>query len=705
VAEAETPAATPIRFPIPDFPAHRSFSRSHVKYRLFPILLALSLGAAPLAAQQAYHGFDPKNMDTSVSPCADFYQYAVGAWEKRTAIPAEYSRYGVDQEIQERTFAILKDILEGAAADTSAPKGSERQKVGDFFASGMDVDRIEKEGAKPLEPFLARIAAVGDRKALAAEIAHLQEIGTRTAFRFEVGPDDKNSALNIVQLSQEGLGMPDRDYYLKQDAQSKKLRARYVEHVARMFQFLGDDAATAKRSARTVMRLERRLARASMTRVETQDPIATYHKMNRRALAKRAPGFEWNAFFRDLALAGVKTLLVRQPKFFRELGRMATAVPLSEWKTYLRWHLLRATASYLSSPFEGEAFDFNGKILEGTQELLPRWKRVLNETDGVLGEALGKLYVERAFSPQAKQKALEIVKNLMATLRERIQKLDWMSELTKVQALAKLDGMRVKIGYPDVWRDYSNLEISRTSYVLNVIAGRTFEFKRNLAKVGKPVDHTEWSMTPITNNAYYEPTLNEISFPAGILQPPYFDPEADDAVNHGNIGGTIGHELTHGFDDEGRKYDAQGNLKNWWTAEDEKAFNERAALVVRQFDAFEPIAGMHVNGKLTLGENIADLGGLNIAYDAFKLSQKGKPPAGLLDGFTREQRFFLGYAETWRVRIRDEAQRFRLLTDEHAPAKYRVLGPLANMPEFYEAFGCKEGDAMVRTPKDRPSIW
>jgi putative endopeptidase len=384
---------------------------------------------------------------------------------------------------------------------------------------------------------------------------------------------------------------------------------------------------------------------------------------------------------------------------------MAQGVPLPEWKTYLRWHLLRTTAGYLSFPFEREAFAFNGTTLGGTPALPPRWKRVLAETDAALGEALGKLYVERAFSPQAKQKVLEMVANLRAALRARLQRLGWMGEATKASALVKLDAMYLKIGYPEVWRDYGALQVSRTGYLRNVLAARRFEFQRGLAKVGKPVDRAEWSITPITNNAFYEPTRNELVFPAGILQPPFFDPAADDALNYGNIGATIGHEMTHGFDDVGRQYDAQGNLRDWWTAADEKAFTERAALLVKQFVAFEPIPGMHINGALTLGENLADLGGLSIAYDAFERSRQGKPAVVSQDGFTPEQRFFLSYAETWRFKMREETLRARLLTDEHAPPKYRVLGPLANLPEFAVAFKCKAGDAMVRPSGDRPNNW
>ena len=674
-------------------------------YLVLSLLLALSVGAAPAAAPQRPRGLDPANMDRSVSPCADFYQYAVGAWERRTIIPAEYGKYGVDQEVDARTFAIVKEILDAAAADTAAARGSERQKVGDFYAAGMDEARIESEGVRPLTPLLRRIAAIPDRKALAGEIAFLQEIGTNAAFRVGVVPDDRDSAVNILEFSQAGLGLPDREYYLKGDKDSRTLRRAYLAHLARMFGLLGDSARIARQNAQIVLRLETRLARASMTRDESDDPIATYHKMGRSDLATHATGFAWEAYFRALRLDGPDSVLVRQPAFLRELGRLTQGVALSEWKTYLRWHLLRATAGSLSSPVVREAFAFGGTILEGTKELPPRWKRVLAETDAALGEALGKLYVDRAFGAEAKRKALDMVANLQAALRGRLQRLDWMSEATKEQALAKLDAMRVKIGYPDVWRDYTGLAIDRTSYLQNVLAARRFEFRRVLAKMGKPVDRSEWATTPITNNAFYDPTLNELVFPAGILQPPFFDPAADEAANYGNIGATIGHELTHGFDDGGRQYDARGNLRDWWTVEDAKAFAERAALMVKQFEQFEPIPGLYINGTLTLGENLADLGGLAIAYDAFTLARRGAPAAGTEDGFTPEQRFFLSYTETWRFKLRPEFLRARLVTDEHAPPKYRVLGPLANMEEFAAAFQCKSGDAMVRPASDRVKLW
>jgi len=664
---------------------------------------ALCLAASPLAAQ-GYHGFNPKNMDTNARPCEDFYRYALGTWEKNTVIPAEYASYGVDQEIEERSFGVLKGILESAAQDKAAPKGSERQKVGDFFASGMDSARIEKEGLKPLKGHLARIEGM-NRKDLEVTLAGMHREQFPPAFRFRVEQDDKASEHYIVQISQGGLGLPEREYYLKTDAKSLELRAKYQTHLAKNFEFLGEQPAAAKAHAQEVLDLETRLAKASMSMEELRDPNAVYHKMTPAALAAQAPGLDWNAYFKALGLGPVESLLVRQPKFFQELGRMAQDVPLAQWKTYLRWNLLRSTASNLNAAIEEEDFAFYGKALQGTQAQKPRWKRILAETDEAMGEALGKLYVEKAFPPQAKAKMQEVVKNILEALKGRIRGLEWMSEATKQQALSKVATIRVKIGYPDIWRDYSKLEIDRGPFVLNALRARAFEFQRNLGRLGKPLDRGEWLMTPPTNNAYYEPTLNEICFPAGILQPPYFDLEADDAVNYGNIGATIGHELTHGFDDQGRQFDAQGNLKDWWTPEDAKAFDARAQLVVKQFDAFEPLPGMHINGKTTLGENLADLGGLKIAYDAWKLSQKGKAPVGLIEGFTPEQRFFLGYAETWRLKHREEALRSRLMTDVHSPAKYRILGPLANMPEFFEAFGCKEGDPMVRPATDRPSIW
>jgi len=662
-------------------------------------LFVLAL-VAPLSAQLPYKGFNPANLDPSVKPCEDFFQYAVGGWAKRTAIPAEYERYGVDQEIDTRTHQILREIMASAAAAKAAP-GSEAQKVGDFYASGMDEAGIEAAGIAPLKPLFARIDGVKDAATLAAAFADLHQQGAFAGFSFSIEQDDKESSRYSVMLAQGGLGLPDRDYYLKDDAKSKELLAAYRAHVAKVLTLAGADPRDADR----ILALETRLAKASMTRVEQRDPNAIYHAMTLAQLKAAAPGFPADPYLKALGVPAPDRFVVRQPAFLAELGRMMRDLPADQWRVYLRWTLLRNAAPALSSAFEQEAFAFNGTRLQGTTAQHPRWKRVMFAADRGLGEALGKLYVQRTFPASSKAKVLEMVENLRTALRARIDGLDWMSAPTKAKARQKLAAMRVKIGYPDVWRDYAKLEIKRQPYVLNVLETRRFEFQRRLAKLGKPIDRNEWDMTPQTNNAYYSPTMNEIVFPAGILQPPYFDASADDAVNYGNIGATIGHEMTHGFDDEGRQYDADGNLKSWWTSEDEKAYNERAELVVKQFDAFEPLPGLKLNGKLTLGENIADLGGLKIAWAAWKLSQKGKAPVGRIEGFTPEQRFFLGYAETWRTLTREEATRLRVVTDPHSPAKFRVNGPLANLPEFFEAFGCQDGDPMKRPEKIRPAIW
>jgi len=662
-------------------------------------LLALAL-MAPLSAQVAYKGFNPANIDPTTKPCQDFFQYAVGGWAKRTVIPAEYERYGVDQEIDTRTHQILREIMESAAASKAAP-GSEARKVGDFYASGMDEAGIEGQGLKPLAPLFARIDGVQDPASLIAVIADLHRLGAFAGFYFGVEQDDKESTRYSMVLAQGGLGLPDRDYYVKDDPKSRELLAAYRAHVAKMLALAGSDPKDADR----ILAIEVRLAKASMTRVEQRDPNAIYHAMTPGQLKSAAPGFPADLYLKALDMPIPDRFVVRQPAFMAEVGRMLPDIPADQWRVYLRWTLLRNAAPALPKAFEEADFSFYGTRLQGTTAQHPRWKRVMFAADRGLGEALGRLYVQRAFPASSKAKVLAMVENLRTALGVRIDGLAWMSAPTKAKARKKLAAMRVKIGYPDVWRDYATLDVKHQPYVLNLLETRRFEFQRRLAKLGQPIDRTEWHMTPQTNNAYYSPTMNEIVFPAGILQPPYFDATADDAVNYGNIGATIGHEMTHGFDDEGRQYDADGNLRSWWTAEDEKAYNARAELVVRQFDAFEPLPGLHLNGKLTLGENIADLGGLKIAWDAWKLSQKGKAPVGKTGGFTPEQRFFLGYAETWRTLTREEAARLRVITDPHSPAKFRVNGPLANLPEFYQAFGCKDGDPMKRPAGVRPAIW
>ena len=662
--------------------------------------LAFPLLAIALNAQLPYKGFNPANMDASVKPTQDFFQYAVGGWAKRTTIPAEYDRYGVDQEIDTRTHQILKEIMEAAAATKAAP-GSEAQKVGDFFASGVDEAGIEARGLAPLQPLFARIDGVRDPASLAVVLAELHQLGAFAAFSFSVEQDDKESSRYSMMLAQGGLGLPDRDYYVKDDPKSKELLAAYRAHVAKVLGLAGFDPKDADR----ILALETRLAKASMTRVEQRDPNAIYHAMTPAQLLASSPGFPADLYLKALGVPTPDRYVVRQPAFLAELGRMIQELPADQWRVYLRWHLLRGTATALPKAFEQETFAFYGTKLQGTTAQHPRWKRVMFAADRGLGEALGRLYVLRAFPASSKAKVLVLVENLRTALKARIDGLEWMSAATRVKAQQKLAAIRVKIGYPDVWRDYAKLQIQRQPYVLNLLETRRFEFQRRLEYLGRPIDRNEWDMTPQTNNAYYSPNMNEIVFPAGILQPPYFDATADDAVNYGNIGATIGHEMTHGFDDEGRQFDADGNLKSWWTAEDEKAYNLRAELVAKQFDAYEPLPGLHLNGHLTLGENIADLGGLKIAWDAWKLSQKGKPTVGKIGGFTPEQRFFLGYAETWRTLTREEATRMRIITDPHSPAKFRVNGPLSNLPEFFEAFGCKDGDPMKRSEKDRPAIW
>jgi putative endopeptidase len=677
--------------------------------RTFGVLcvLLLTLLASPILAEQAtVHGVWVKSIDTATRPCDDFYQYANGAWLSSEKIPGEYPAWSGFAEIYERNLTVLKAILEEAAADAKAPKGSVSQKVGDFYAAGMDEASIEKAGLGPLASRLERISGLKTAGDLAAELGRMHLEAEIAGFTFGVGQDDKESTAYIAQLAQGGLGLPDRDYYTKDDAESKQLREAYRKHVARMLELAGDTPQAAARGAQVVLALETRLAKASMTLVEQRDPNAIYHKMSRTELAAKAAGFDWPAYFSAVGLpSGEQSVVVRQPAFFKELGVMTRSVPMSEWKVYLRWHQIHSAAPFLSKALVDENFAFFGKTLSGTPEQRPRWKRVLDNTDQSLGEGLGQLYVARAFSPDAKRKALELVGNLRAALRERIAGLEWMSAETRKKAVAKLDAFTVKIGYPDTWRDYSALEITRASYLGNVLAADVFESRRALAKLGKPVDRTEWGMSPPTVNAYYNPQLNEIVFPAGILQPPFFDPLADDAVNYGAIGMVIGHEMTHGFDDQGCQYDADGNLKNWWTDADTKAYGARQKLVVNQYDGYKPLADQAINGELTLGENIGDLGGLKIAFAAFQKSLEGKPRPAPIDGFTAEQRFFLGYAQSWRTLIRPEALRVQLNTDPHSPARYRVIGPLSDLPEFAEAFSCGAGNPMVRAVVDRPTIW
>jgi putative endopeptidase len=668
--------------------------------------LALSLGAIAAPPAAPARPIEPANFDTSVKPCDDFFEYADGGWLKANPIPADKGRFGAFEEVQERNRAILKTILEETSAKTDWPKGSIRQKVGDFFAAGMDEAAIEKAGTKPLAPWLAKVGALKSSAGLPKLLAELHAERLPAGFGLRIAQDQKESTRYVPMLSQGGLGLPDRDYYLKEDAKSKELREKYVAHVAKMFELIGEKPDAAKAKAEGVLAFETKLAKASRTRVELRDPVKNYNRRTLAELTKDAPGFDWKAYFVAAGIPESQDLNVRQPEFFREYAGMAASERLDAWKTYLTWHVVHGSANLLPKRFDEENFAFYGRTLRGVPREEERWKRVLAATDQALGEALGQLYVEKAFSPKSKERMKQLVENLRAALRERIEALPWMGPETKKAAEKKLAAFGVKIGYPDKWRDYSKLEITRASYFDNVLAAHAFETKRNLDKLGKPIDRTEWGMTPPTVNAYYSPTMNEIVFPAGILQPPFFWADADDAVNYGGIGGVIGHEMTHGFDDAGSQYDADGNLKNWWTADDRKAYDARTDLMVKQFDGYKPLADHAINGKLTLGENIADLGGLKISYAALARALGTDPAKGApIDGFTPAQRFFLNWATVWRNNIRDDTLRVNLNTDPHSPGKFRVLGPLSNLPEFQAAFGCGAGMPMNRAEAERPSIW
>jgi putative endopeptidase len=664
----------------------------------------------PKPAEKNPPPLDPKNMDTSVKPQEDFYLYANGGWIKRNPIPPEFARWGSFNELAEHNNDALHEILEKTAAiapKVPAKPGAEAdlQKVSDFYASGMNEKAVDAARVTPLADEFKRIDALKDRKDILQEIAHLHELGIGAFFRFTSNQDAKNSTMVIAQAFQGGLGMPDRDYYTKEDAASKKLRDQYVEHMTKMFTLAGDQADKAAEHANKVMALETSLAKPARTRVQLRDPQKNYNKMKQAELQALTPDWNWADYFKELKLTEPGEINVGQPDFFQAANQVFASTPIDDWKIYLRWHLLHSMAGSLSRDFVDEDFGFFTKTLTGAQELKPRWKRVVAKTDEELGESLGKLYVADHFPPEAKARALEMVNNLKEALADSIKSREWMDDATKKEALKKLAAFTVKIGYPDKWRDYSPLRIDRGPYALNVLRGETFEKDRQLKKIGKPVDRAEWNMTPPTVNAYYNPNRNEIVFPAGILQPPFFDPKADDAVNYGGMGAVIGHEMTHGFDDRGRQYDAVGNLRDWWSPESAKAYTERSKAIVAQYAAYEPLPGLHINGELTQGENIADIGGVKLAYTALQKSIAKKGPQPKIDGFTPEQRFFLGFAQIWRNNQRDEDLKLRLNTDPHSPGRFRTIGPLSNFVEFQKAFDIPDGSPMIRPADQRVNIW
>lgn len=664
---------------------------------VFAVSLAgIGLRGSPNAADQPKSwGFDTANLDKTCKPCDDFYQFAMGGWMKGNPIPPEYSVWGSFSQLADKNQKNLREILEAAASAKSAP-GSNTQKIGDFYASCMDTAAIDAAGAKPIEPELTQIVAVQTLADLQAETARLHARGVGVLFRFNSSQDAKDSTQEIGAAFQGGLGLPEREYYLKQDEKSTKLREAYEKHVANMLTLLGDPADVSGTEAAAVMKIETALATASMKNTDLRDPDKTYHKMKLTELKALTPDFSWELYFKAVGHPELKEINVGQPDFFKALDGQLTATPIADWKTYLRWHLVNSAASGLSEKFVNEDFDFRGKTLTGAKEIQPRWKRCVQATDRNLGEALGQVYVQKYFPPAAKARALEMVHNLLAALKDDLQTLHWMGAETRAQATAKLEAFMLKIGYTDKWRDYTALKIDRRSYAENMVRASEFDFARRLGKIGKPVDRTEWGMTPPTVNAYNNSSMNEIVFPAGIMQPPFYDPNADDAVNYGGMGAVIGHEITHGFDDHGSKFDGKGNLKDWWTPEDLKNFNARAKCVSDQFDGYVVDGDLHENGKLVLGESIADLGGLAIAYAAYEKSLQGKPRPPDKDGFTPVQRFFLGWAQVWGANERIEYARLMANTNPHPLGRFRGNGPLSNMAEFAKAFGCKQGDAMVR---------
>ncbi|MBZ5503982.1 MAG: M13 family metallopeptidase [Acidobacteriia bacterium] len=639
--------------------------------------------------------YDLGAMDKSVDPCEDFYQYSCGTWRKNNPIPADQSRWGRFNELADYNRQFLHNILEKASAND--PKRTPvQQKIGDMYESCMDEATVNKKGSTPLKPELDRINAISNKDQLVEAIAYLHSLGVPAVFGFGATPDLHNASMLIANIGQGGLGLPDRDYYFEADPKSQETREKYLDHMAKMFVLLGDDEAAAKKEAQVVMDIETKLADAAFKRVMMRDPKNRDHKMKVAELAALAPNFRFERFFAATGAPAFAEVNVVPPDFFQKVNGVVDSVSVSDWKTYLRWHTVRSAAQTLSEPFVKENFSFYGQYLNGQKEMQPRWKRCVQATDGLLGEALGKPYVDETFGAEGKQRMLKMVNALEDALGQDIQGLEWMTPETKKQAEVKLKAITNKIGYPDTWRDYSSVKIVRGDFLGNAHRARAFEIKRNLNKIGKPLDKKEWGMTPPTVNAYYSPSNNDINFPAGILQPPFFDKDVDDAVNFGGIGVVIGHELTHGFDDQGSKFDAQGNLSNWWTKADRDEFEKRTTCVADEYSSFVAVDDVHLNGRLTLGENTADNGGLRIALAALHNAMAKDPKAAQeKDGFTPDQRFFLGFAQVWCQNSTPESSRLLAKTDPHSPGQYRVNGTLQNSAEFAKAFGCKAGQKMV----------
>lgn len=648
-------------------------------------------------------GIDPANLDTTVMPGTDFYQYACGGWMKAHPLTAEYARFGSFDLLAENNREQLKSLIGELAAKPEAP-GSVAQKIGDLYNVAMDSVKLNADGVEPIRGELEKIAAITDVKEMSEIVAEMRRKGFDAYFVLGVGADEKNSAMNIVYAYQSGMSLGEREYYLDNDDHTREIREKYREHVANMFRLAGFTDEEARKDADAVLKVETMLAEAAYDNVKLRDPQANYHKMKVTDLKREVPGIDWDVYLAAAGLGGIEELNVGQPEVLKAVADIWNKLPLNEQKAYLQWKVLDEAGSYLSDAFAAESFDFYGKTLSGQQQIKPRWKRAVGTVNGVLGEAVGQMYVEKYFPAAAKERMTALVANLQSALGERIKNLTWMSEETKAKALEKLSTIYVKVGYPNKWRDYSGLEIKDDSYWGNIMRSNEFDYNYMIADAGKPVDRDRWFMTPQTVNAYYNPTTNEICFPAGILQYPFFDMNADDAFNYGAIGVVIGHEMTHGFDDQGRQYDKEGNLADWWTETDAVNFGAGTQKLVNHFDSIEVLPGLFANGKLTLGENIADHGGLQVAYTAFKEATAGKE-LPVIDGFTPEQRFFLAYANVWAGNIRDEQIRVQTKSDPHSLGRWRVNGALPHINAWYEAFGIQEGDPLYLAPEKRAVIW
>jgi putative endopeptidase len=646
---------------------------------------------------------DRANMDTTIKPGDNFFLYANGAWLTKTAIPGDKTRWGSFDELRDRTNKDVHALLEKAAKEKGS-EGSAAQLIGDFYKSGMDTAIIEKAGINPIKPTLDRIAAITTPEQFLNEVTLQFTQGIHTIIAGYISPDDKNVTQQIVQFSQGGLGLPSKDYYTEKDSTSENNRKAYIAYIAKMLTLTGVETAKAEEQAKAIFALEMKLALASLRPVEMRDPQRLYNKFSIEGINKKTPGLDWSVVLNNLKVKGQDSILVAVPKYYETLGNLLKSESIETWKQYLTFHVVSDMAPFLSKNFSDAQFDFYDKTLSGQKEQKPRWERVMSVINGSAGDMLGKLYVDEHFKPEAKKRMLELVNNLQGTFQERITNLDWMSDATKQKAITKLNTFLKKIGYPDKWKDYSKLKVTADNYVQNVMNAAAVTYEYELNKLGRPVDKSEWFMTPNTVNAYYNPAFNEIVFPAAILQFPFFDFDADDAINYGGIGAVIGHEMTHGFDDQGCQYDADGNLKNWWTPEDAKKFAAKTKVVVNQFNKYTVLDGLHVNGELTLGENIADLGGVTIAYEAFKKTKQGQSNE-LIDGFTPDQRFFLSWAQVWRGKATPERARQLLKIDPHSPSEWRGNGPLSNFEPFYKAFNVKEGDKMFVTDSLRAKIW